>query len=142
VTTTLRAATPADAPAIIALWETCGLTRPWNDPVADLDRVFAFAGSSVLVIEDGSAIIGSVMTGYDGHRGWLYYLGVDPARRGEGHARQLVEGACAFLAGLGCPKAELMVRGGNPAAGFYRHVGWEPQDVAVWARWLGDDAPA
>lgn len=136
----LRQALPADAEAVIALWRACGLTRPWNDPQADFDRATAFAGATVLVIEDAGALIGTVMTGYDGHRGWLYYLGVLPERRGEGHARRLVDAACAFLADQGCPKVELMVREGNPAAEFYRQLGWEPQEVRVWARWLGDDS--
>ena len=136
----LRSALPADAEAVIALWRACGLTRPWNDPQADFDRALAFAGAAILVIEDAGAVIGTVLTGYDGHRGWLYYLGVLPERQGEGHARRLVDAACDFLAAQGCPKAELMVREGNPAEGLYRQLGWEPQAVRVWARRLGDDA--
>lgn len=142
MTAILRPATETDAAAIAVLWQACDLTRPWNDPLADLERALRWPGSTVLVAEQGSAIIGSVMAGYDGHRGWLYYLAVDPARRGEGHARRLVGAACAFLEGLGCPKAELMVRGGNPAARLYPHLGWERQDVEVWARWLGNGPPA
>ncbi|MFM7349246.1 MAG: GNAT family acetyltransferase [Erythrobacter sp.] len=141
MTAALRQATPADAAAIIALWEACALTRPWNDPDADLARAFAWPGAAVLVVEDAGDLIATVMTGYDGHRGWLYYLGVHPERRGEGLARLLVAEACVFLEGLGCPKAELMVRGGNPAAGLYPRLGWEPQDVAVWARWLAPGKP-
>lgn len=132
----LREATPADALAVIALWEACGLTRPWNDPQADFDRALAFAASSVLVIEDGGLVVGSVMTGYDGHRGWIYYLGVHPARQHEGHARALLDAACDFLAAQGCPKVELMVRDGNPAQGLYERLDWDLQPVRVWARWL------
>jgi ribosomal protein S18 acetylase RimI-like enzyme len=141
VTATLRPATIADAPALAALWHACELTRPWNDPSADLERALGYAGSTVLLAESGAAVIGSVMTGYDGHRGWLYYLAVDPARRGEGLARKLVEAACTFLEDLGCPKAELMVRTGNPAATLYPHLGWEPQGAEVWGRWLGTGGP-
>jgi len=88
----VREAVSNDAGAVIALWEACGLTRPWNDPRADFDRALAFAGSTVLVIEDAGAVIGSVMTGYDGHRGWIYYLGVHPDRQREGHARAAPRG--------------------------------------------------
>lgn len=141
MTATVRAATIADAPALAALWQTCELTRPWNDPFMDLERALSHAGSTVLLAEGGSVVIGSVMTGYDGHRGWLYYLAVDPARRGEGLARKLVEAACTFLEGVGCPKAELMVRTDNRAASLYPHLGWEPQGVEVWGRWLGTGGP-
>ena len=55
-------------------------------------------------------------------------------------ARRLVEAACTFLEGLGCPKAELMVRDDNPAASLYPHLGWEPQGVGVWGRWLAQGA--
>lgn len=137
MTAALRPATAADALSLVALWQACELTRPWNNAHADLERAFAYAGSIVLLAEDRGAIIGSVMAGYDGHRGWLYYLAVDPMRRGEGLSRSLVEGACAFLESHGCPKAELMVRSGNDAASLYPHLGWEPQGVEVWGRWLG-----
>lgn len=135
---TLRTADPADGRGVIALWEACGLTRPWNDPLADFERALAFAGSTVLVMEDAGSIVGTVMTGYDGHRGWIYYLGVHPARQREGHARALLDAACDFLREQGCPKVELMVRDGNPAQALYERLGWEPQGVRVWARWLGD----
>ncbi|WP_338465781.1 GNAT family acetyltransferase [Novosphingobium sp. ZN18A2] len=134
----LRAASPDDADAVIALWRACGLTRPWNDPLADFERAIAFAGSTVLVIEDAGAIIGSAMAGFDGHRGWLYYVGIAPDRQGEGHARRLVEAACDFLRAQGCPKAELMVRDGNPAQGLYERLDWDLQPVRVWARWLNE----
>ena len=142
MTATLRPATSADAPALASLWQACELTRPWNDPFADVERALRYAGSTVLLVEDGGAVIGSVMAGYDGHRGWLYYLAVDPTRRGEGLARSLVGAACAFLEGQGCPKAELMARSGNPAASLYPHLGWEAQGVEVWGRWLGKDSQA
>ncbi|MDE2562545.1 MAG: GNAT family acetyltransferase [Sphingomonadales bacterium] len=136
MTAILREAGAADSGAVIALWEACGLTRPWNDPRADFDRALGFAGSTVLVTERDSRVIGSVMTGYDGHRGWIYYLGVHPDGQREGHARALIDAACDFLAAQGCPKVELMVRDGNPAQGLYERLDWELQPVRVWARWL------
>ena len=136
----LRPTTAADSAAIVALWQACDLTRPWNDPHADIERALGYAGSTVLLAEEDGSVVGSVMTGYDGHRGWLYYLAVDPERRGEGIARRLVEAACTFLEGLGCPKAELMVRDDNPAASLYPHLGWEQQGVGVWGRWLAQGA--
>lgn len=138
MTAQIRAARPDDASAIIALWHACGLTRPWNDPQADLDRALAYAGSTVLVAEEGGRILGSAMTGYEGHRGWIYYLAVDPARQGQGHGRRLLDAACDWLKALGCPKVELMLRDGNPVQAMYQHLGWETQGVQVFAKWLTD----
>ncbi|WOF44698.1 GNAT family acetyltransferase [Sphingopyxis indica] len=134
--TAIRPARASDGAAVVALWRACDLTRPWNDPQADFDRALGHAAATVLVAEQGSAIAGTVMAGFDGHRGWIYYLGVAPARRGEGLARRLLDAACDWLRGQGCPKVELMVRDGNDAATLYRHLGWEPQGVQVFGRWL------
>ncbi len=76
------------------------------------------------------------MVGFDGHRGWIYYLATLPDRREQGIARQLTDAAEGWLIERDCPKVELMVRSGNPAADFYKRVGWEKQDVDVYARWL------
>ncbi|WP_347303792.1 GNAT family acetyltransferase [Croceibacterium sp. TMG7-5b_MA50] len=128
----IRHAAPADAAAATALWHTCALTRPWNDPAADFARALACPTATVLLLEQAGAPIGTVMAGYDGHRGWLYYLAVDPAHQRQGHARALVQAACPFLQQQGCPKVELMVRNGNPATALYQHLGWQRQDVEVW----------
>ncbi len=85
-----------------------------------------------LVAADGDAVIGSVMGGYDGHRGWLYYLATDPARQGEGIARALVTAVEELLLAMGCPKVQLMVRPENEGArGFYNALGYEPFEI--WA---------
>lgn len=132
----IRAATATDRDAVIAIWTACGLTRPWNDPVADFRRALEHDGATVLVAEQDAAIVATAMTGFDGHRGWIYYLGVSPDHQGRGLARQLLDAACEWLRRRDCPKVELMLREGNPAAGLYQHLGWERQDVRVFARWL------
>lgn len=134
--TTIRAANAADRDAVIAIWETCGLTRPWNDPAADFQRVLGHDASTILVAERNARIVGTAMTGFDGHRGWIYYLGVAPDQQRKGFARLLLDAACAWLRLRGCPKVELMLREGNTAAGLYERLGWERQDVQVFARWL------
>ncbi|USI78583.1 GNAT family acetyltransferase [Sphingopyxis sp. USTB-05] len=135
-----RTATVADRDAVVAIWEACGLTRPWNDPGADFLRALGHNASTVILAERDTRIIGTAMTGFDGHRGWIYYLGVAPDQQGQGIARQLLDASCEWLRLRGCPKVELMLRDGNPAAGLYEHLGWEPQDVRVFARWLaGED---
>jgi ribosomal protein S18 acetylase RimI-like enzyme len=134
--TAIRTATAPDCDAVVAIWDACGLTRPWNDPQADFQRALDHEASTVIVAEHDTRIVATAMTGFDGHRGWIYYLGVAPEHRGRGIARQLLDAACEWLGLRGCPKVELMLRNGNPATGFYEHLGWEQQDVRVFARWL------
>lgn len=116
-----------DTDAVVELWQKAGLTRPWNNPHQDISRKLAVQPELFLVAEDDGAIVGSVMAGYDGHRGWLYYLASDPQRRGEGIARRLVERAEEMLTDLGCPKVQLMVRPDNEVSReFYATLGYEP----------------
>ncbi|SDA20458.1 GNAT family acetyltransferase [Sphingomonas sp. NFR15] len=133
-------ASASDAAAVVALWRACGLTRPWNDPDADFALALATATSTVLVARDGTDAIGSVMVGFDGHRGWIYYLAVAPERRRSGLGRALMAAAQAWLAARGVPKVQLMVREGNATAlGFYEALGLERQPIVVFGRFLGGD---
>lgn len=135
----IEPATSADASAVIALWHACGLTRPWNDPQADFDLALATSTSAILVAREVDAIVASIMTGFDGHRGWVYYLGVDPAQRRHGLGRQMMAAAEGWLRDAGAPKIQLMVRGDNQAAtGFYRALGYQLQDVVTIGRRLDD----
>jgi len=137
--TILREATVADAPAIVALWRSCGLTRPWNDPLADFNQALAGASSTIFVADEEAGIAGSVMVGFDGHRGWVYYLAVDPAFRERGLGRRLMGVAELWLRGLGAPKIQLMVRDDNHAAlGFYEALGLERQKVVTLGKFLKD----
>jgi ribosomal protein S18 acetylase RimI-like enzyme len=127
----------ADVPALVALWEAGGLTRPWNDPARDARLAMEGATSAILGLRDGDALIASVMTGFDGHRGWVYYLAVAPDRRREGLGRRLMEAAEAWLRDRGAPKLQLMVRTGNAEAlAFYEALGLERQDVVTLGRFL------
>src|SRR5690348_2969702 len=76
----IREAEERDGETVTALWQACELTRPWNDPHADFARALTFAGSTILIAEIDGEPVGTAMTGFDGHRGWVYYLGVAPAR--------------------------------------------------------------
>jgi len=90
----------------------------------------------VLVARDEGALVGSVMAGFDGHRGWAYYLAVAPESRRHGLGRALMEAAEAWLRAQGAVKVQLMVRNGNDAIGFYEALGLERQDVVVLGRFL------
>lgn len=82
----------ANIEAVIDLWRRCNLTRPWNDPADDIAQSRRADNSAVLVGREGGAIVASIMVGFDGHRGWVYYLAVDPdqQRRGLGRVMMLV----------------------------------------------------
>jgi ribosomal protein S18 acetylase RimI-like enzyme len=126
-----------DAAAVIDLWDRCGSTRPWNPPQRDFDQALAGATSAVLIARDGDMIVGSVMVGFDGHRGWVYYLAVSPDRRRAGLGRALMTAAETWLRERGAPKLQLMVRDGNDGAlPFYNALGFVDQPVAVLGRFL------
>jgi ribosomal protein S18 acetylase RimI-like enzyme len=130
-------AVPADAEAVIALWEACGLTRPWNDPARDFRLAVDGATSTILLLRDRASLAASVMVGFDGHRGWVYYLAVAPDRRRGGLGRVLMAAAEAWLRERGAPKLQLMVRTTNEEAlGFYEALGLERQDVVTLGRFL------
>jgi ribosomal protein S18 acetylase RimI-like enzyme len=126
-----------DAQAVIALWGACGLTRPWNDPAADFARAVEGPASAVLLLREDEALAASVMVGFDGHRGWVYYLAIAPERRRQGLARTMMDAAEAWLRERGAPKIQLMVRESNAAAlGFYEALGLERQPVVTLGRFL------
>jgi ribosomal protein S18 acetylase RimI-like enzyme len=82
------------------------------------------------------------MVGADGHRGWVYYLAVDPGRRGRRHGEAMMRAAEAWLEARGMPKLQLMVRTGNDAVvGFYQAIGYKTEAVTVMSRWFGDGGP-
>ena len=137
---TIRVFEERDTETVVALWESVGLTRPWNDPRKDIARKLAVQPELFLVAEDDDRVVGSVMAGYDGHRGWLYYLASDPGRRGQGIARGLVAEVEVRLLAMGCPKVQLMVRPDNDSArGFYDALGYEPFDTWSTGKRLIDD---
>jgi len=133
---TVTAAHEADREATIALWHAAGLTRPWNDPASDFDLALRSPCAAILLARDDE-LAGCAMVGFDGHRGWVYYLASAPHRRGEGIARTLMNAAEAWLRERGCPKIQLMVRTDNLAAkGFYAAIGYEEQPVVTIGRRL------
>nr|WP_218624211.1 MULTISPECIES: GNAT family acetyltransferase [unclassified Nesterenkonia] len=127
--------------AAVALWRQTGLTRPWNDPHQDCLRALTGEESTVLIARDAAGeLVGTVMVGQDGHRGWIYYLAVDERLQGQGLGKQLLAGAEDWLRRRGVPKLMLMVRQENAAVqDFYRGLGYTDQDTVVLGRWLDRD---
>lgn len=126
----VRAFDEADTDAVVTLWRRCGLTRPWNDPVRDIHRKLQVQRELFRVAEESQVIVGAVMAGYDGHRGSVNYLAVDPGRQGQGIGRELMRDVEARLLALGCPKVNLLVRTSNvQVIGFYRALGYSVDEV-------------
>jgi ribosomal protein S18 acetylase RimI-like enzyme len=130
-------ATQEDRDAVIDLWTRCGLTVPHNPPAGDFEMAIGKPGSDILVTRQDDRTVGTVMVGHDGHRGWIYYLAVDPEYRHQGLGERLVRAAEAWLQDRGVRKIQLMVRSSNHGVlDFYRAIGFEQSDVVVMQRWL------
>ena len=127
----------------VLLWQECGLTRPWNDPHADLLRALDAESSTVLAAVEQEDLVGTVMVGHDGHRGWVYYLAVAPSHRGAGLGRALMVAAEEWVSGRGIPKLQLMVRTSNTAAAaFYERLGYAVQETTVLGKFFDEELGA
>ncbi len=129
----------ADIESAVALWEACGLIRPWNDPRADARMALAGATSTILAGRVDGDLVATAMVGCDGHRGWVYYVAVDPGRRERGHGEAIMRAAEAWVRERGLPKLQLMVRGDNAAVvKFYEAIGYGIEDRIVMSKRLED----
>jgi ribosomal protein S18 acetylase RimI-like enzyme len=127
----LRAFRESDRGAVVDLWRRCDLVRPWNDPDRDIDRKAADSPDGFFVAELGGVVVAAMLVGYDGHRGWINYLAVEPSLRGNGLGRRMVEHAESWLLAQGCPKLNLQVRAANTdVLAFYEALGYQV-DAAV-----------
>jgi len=132
----------ADIASVTALWQACGLTRPWNDPAADIALARHRPNSTILIGRADDAIVATVMVGYDGHRGWVYYVATDPDRRAKGYGRAIMNAAEDWLRAAGMAKLQLMVRRENAQAGaFYQSIGYAEAQTIVFAKWLDGREP-
>jgi ribosomal protein S18 acetylase RimI-like enzyme len=128
---------PARIDDAVALWEAAGITRPWNDPRADLARALAAADATVLSGIQDDVLVATAMVGHDGHRGWVYYLAVREDARRCGHGAAIMRACETWLARRGVPKLNVMVRADNAATrGFYGALGYGADDVVVLSRRL------
>lgn len=136
----IRPYNPDDEKAVVALWRRCDLVRPWNDPYRDIQRKLVVRPDLFLVgIVDGQ-VVATVMGGYEGHRGWLNYLAVDPEFQRRGHGRAIVAEAERLLQKAGCPKINLQIRTSNEGViEFYRRLGYAVDDVVSMGKRLEHD---
>lgn len=132
----------ADEAAVVALWQACGLTRPWNDPHKDIARKLTVQRELFLVGELDGRIVASVMAGYEGHRGWVNYVAVAPELQGRGHGAALMQRVEQEFRARGCPKVSLLVRASNSAVlAFYRRLGYAVDEAVPLGKRLSADGP-
>ena len=139
----IRVFQPIDETAVVALWQECGLTRPWNDPRADIARKLTEQPELFLVGTVDVELVATVMVGFDGHRGWVYYLAVSPGHRKQSYGRALMQEAERLLMERGCPKLNLLVRSSNAEViEFYRKLGYvQDEVVSLGKRLIHDQTP-
>lgn len=135
MTIEFRTLAPSEIGDAARLWGVCGLTRPWNDPEADARKALDGPTSTIIASFAGSHLIGTAMCGWDGHRGWVYYLGVDADFRRWGIGRKLIWHCEDWLGQFAAPKVQLMVRSDNDAAArFYEAIGYDEDEFRIFYR--------
>ena len=133
----LTEASEKDIPALINLWVECGLVRSWNDPEQDIRYCLNQAHSTIFLSMHNGVLVGSVMCGHDGHRGWIYYLAVSPDQQGRGLGKNLVAKAETWLMDLGVWKVNLMIRSENTKVErFYSELGYLTEDRIIMGKRL------
>jgi ribosomal protein S18 acetylase RimI-like enzyme len=126
----IRPYQPGDEDAVIELWQKCNLVRPQNNPEKDIERKMKVNPELFLVGVEGNKVIATAMGGYEGHRGWVNYLGIDPEFRRKGLGRKMMEAVEGKLLERGCPKLNLQVRNENTEAmKFYERIGYKRDEV-------------
>ncbi|HUZ40930.1 MAG TPA: GNAT family acetyltransferase [Acidimicrobiales bacterium] len=129
-----------DIEETVELWRRSELLNPKNDPRRDIERKLIDSPWGFLVMVDEDQIIGSIMVGYDGHRGWVNYLACHPEHRRKGVATALMNKAQEVLLEHGCPKINLQVRAGNTSATrFYESIGYSEDHVRSYGLRLETD---
>ncbi|MEN6541725.1 GNAT family acetyltransferase [Parvibaculum sp.] len=133
----IRPARDGDVPALVRLWDACGLTRPWNDAPTDIAFARRGPNSDVLVAEDEGKLLAAVIVGHDGHRGGVYYVSSDPEHRWQGYGRLIMEAAEAWLVQRGAWKLNLFVRKSNvPVIDFYKSLGYGEDETVPLSKRL------
>ena len=131
-----------DITDVTALWQRCGLTRAWNDPTGDIALARKGTNATILLGRHEGVPVASVLVGHDGHRGWVYYVSVDPDHRHKGYGRAIMTAAEDWLRARGIMKLQLMVRDDNAQVhAFYEQLGYYDQKRVTFAKWLDGREP-
>ena len=139
---TIEAIEDGDVTEVIALWQRCGSLRAWNDPARDIALARKETNATVLLGRNDGVLVASVLVGHDGHRGWVYYVTVDPDHRLKGYGRVIMTAAEDWLRARGIEKLQPMVRGDNAKVhAFYQSLGYYDQERVVFAKWLDGREP-
>jgi ribosomal protein S18 acetylase RimI-like enzyme len=135
---------PAHRSQVIALWQSVfGYEAAHNRPELVIDRKVAFGDDLFFVATTGNTVIGTVMAGYDGHRGWIYSVTVSPAHRRQRVGSQLVQFAMNTLASKGCVKVNLQIMEGNESvAAFYASLGFSVEKRISMGKRIPENIPA
>ena len=132
----------SDIPEVTRLWQRCGLTREWNDPAGDIALARKENNATVLLGRRDGALAASVLVGHDGHRGWVYYVSVDPDHRLKDYGREIMTAAEDWLRERSIAKLQLMVRDDNARVhAFYEALGYYDQKRVTFAKWLDGREP-
>jgi len=134
----IREMADGDVEGVVAVWTSAGVTRPWNDPAKDIAFARLSPHATVLVALEGDHVLAAAMVGEDGHRGWVYYLAVDPARQGRGLGRAIMHAAERWLAARGVWKLQLLIREENVAVQrFYERLGYRDVKTVCMQKIIG-----
>jgi ribosomal protein S18 acetylase RimI-like enzyme len=132
----------ADIPEVVGLWKRAGLVRGWNDPTGDIELARKERNATILLGRHDGALVASLLVGHDGHRGWVYYVSVDPDHRSKNYGRDIMTAAEDWLRSRGIMKLQLMVRGDNAGVhAFYESLGYYDQQRTIFAKWLDSRDP-
>jgi len=119
-----------DQESVIQLWHRCGLVKPQNDPIKDIERKLKVGPDLFIVGIENGQVVASVMGGYEGHRGWINYLAVAPTSQRQGYGQKIMKAVEALIKAKGCPKINLQVRETNKdVLAFYKAIGYGDDKV-------------
>ena len=137
---TIRSYLNGDENAVVELWRKCNLLRSWNNSKRDIECKVRVGSELYLVGIVNDKAVATVMGGYEGHRGWVYYLAVDPSYQRRGLGRQIMKAVEKKLLAMDCLKINLLIRMDNlVAVKFYQSIGYKIDEVVSMEKRLVED---
>ncbi len=136
----IRSYRDTDEDPVVLLWSVIFRDDPpWNEPREVIRRKLGVQPGLFLVAAEGESIVGTALAGFDGCRGWVHHVAVDPGYRRAGVGSLLMHAAESGLLAAGCPKLNLQVRGSNTAVvSFYESLGYAVEERISMGKLLGE----